>query len=46
MQKPDNHSITKFLLLFDILKSRGGRIIPFPHNIIYINQLQIPEPNC
>ena len=25
IQKLDNHTITKLLLLFDILKSRGGR---------------------
>mgnify|MGYP003636822724 CR=1 FL=1 len=37
-QKLDNHTITKFLLLFDFLKSRGGRMIvelPLCSDIIF-----------
>jgi len=37
-QKPDNHTIIKFLLRIDFLKSRGGRMIlnSITHYIIMI----------
>jgi hypothetical protein len=39
MQKLDNHSITKFLLLIDLLKSRGGRIRTFTCKRMWSNQI-------
>lgn len=41
LQKLDNHTIIKFLLLIDLLKSRGGRILIYLPNIFNINTLPI-----